>query len=938
MKKTVSTIFTFLFLSFCALSAQQKINLKEPIPTDPSVRIGVLKNGLKYYIKHNTKPENKADLRLVLNAGSILEDEDQLGLAHFIEHMAFNGTKNFEKNKLIDHLQNLGIEFGADLNAHTSFDETVYKLAVPTDNKEAFDVSIQILRDWADSITFSNEEIDNERGVVAEELRSRSGAGSRMYYKSLPVLTNNSRYANRSPIGTLDVIMNSDYDALKRFYRDWYRPSLMAIIIVGDFNVDEVEDKIKSTFKSLKAPINGRERIYYKIPSNKGVKISIQKDKEARGASVAIYYKRKKDNEVTLADLKEDLIQKLYSGMLRQRLSEVPLSGNAPFLSATAGIGKFLGDVDSYYLKANLKEKQIQEGLEHLLLESQRVNKHGFTVTELKRYKIKLLSNISTIVKERGKISSKFYLEQYIDNFTDNVSIPSEAFLYKFYKDAFLDITVDDVNKISDKWITEDNISIVINAPEKEGLVLPNEDEVLSIFKNSKEQSVAPYVDTLEDVVLFNKTPKKGQIVKTEYNKDLNVTIWKLSNGVTVYAKPTKLQNDMITMNGFRPGGSSTSSAEDYISARNSADIIASSGVNGISEINLNKLNIGKTVTVRPRINFYDELFSGKSSSSDLETMLQLTYLYFTSPNKDNNVFKSKKDRMLALYKDQDVNPDAYFEKKKAQIMSQNHLRGTPFTEEQLQKGLSLDKVYNFYNDRFKNANEFNFVFVGSFNLDKLKDFVTQYLGSLPSNINKSSDWVDFGLRRPKGIIKKTFYKGLEQKAKVDINFTGTLDFSIDKQKRIMLLGKLLKIKLTQELREKMSGVYGVQVSGFATDKPYSWYRLSVRFTCAPENVDKLKAKVYEEINKIKKNGASELDLNKIKEAEIANNTSNIKYNSYWAYKIKSAVENNLDMSDILNFNEEINKLKSNEFKNMANTYFNESNLVELILMPQKEK
>ncbi|MCL5246428.1 insulinase family protein [Cellulophaga sp. 20_2_10] len=938
MKKTVSTIFALLFVGAFTLCAQQKLNLEDPIPTDPSVKVGVLKNGLTYYIKQNAKPENKAEMRLVLNAGSILEDEDQLGLAHFIEHMAFNGTKNFEKNKLIDHLQNLGIEFGADLNAHTSFDETVYKLSVPTDNKEAFGLSLQILRDWADGITFSDEEIDNERGVVAEELRSRSGAGSRMYYKSLPILTNNSRYANRAPIGTLDVIMNSEYNALKRFYKDWYRPDLMAIVMVGDFNLEETEAKIKSMFRTLKGPKKPKERVYYKVPSNAGIKVSSQADKEARGVTVSIYYKQEKEQEVTLKDLKQDLLQKMYSGMLRQRLAEIPMAGNAPFLSAKAGIGKFLGNIDSYYLKADLKEKQIEEGIERLLEESERVHRFGFTTTELERYKTRLLNSVFAVIKEKGKVSSKFYLEQYIDNFTDKVSIPSETFIYNFYQKIFPTIKVEDLSKVAEKWITEDNISVVINAPEKENLIVPDTKAITSVFKAVKNKKIKPYVDTLGDVVLLKKKPKKGTVVATEFNKELNVTTWKLANGVTILAKPTTLQNDMISMTGFRPGGSSTSSAEDYVSARNAGDIVGSSGVNDISAINLNKLIAGRTVKVTPRINFYDELFSGSSSSEDLELMLQLSYLYFIAPNKDESVFNSRKSRMLALYKDQDVSPDAYFEKKKAQIMTQNHLRGVPFTEEQVKEGLQFDKVFDFYKGRLKNANDFTFVFVGSFDLEDLKSNVIQYLGSLPSNTNENSDWVDFGLRRPEGVIKKTFYKGSEQKSKVDISFTGTLDFSLKKQKNIMLLGKALKIKLTQELREKMAGVYGVQVSGFATNKPNSWYRLNVRFTCAPKNVEKLKDKVYEEINKIKANGVSEIDLHKIKEAEVANNTSNAKYNSYWSYKLKNVIEYNLDMSDILNFNDDIKKLTSKDFKEIANTYFDEANLVELILMPEQKK
>lgn len=937
MKKIKAVIF--MYLGFCVngLLAQTTINLNKEIPVDPTVKIGKLSNGLTYYLKQNKKPADKAELRLVINAGSVLEDEDQLGLAHFVEHMAFNGTTNFKKNDLIDYLQSVGIEFGADLNAHTSFDETVYKLSVPTDNSEIFNTSLQVLRDWADGITFSNEEIDNERGIVAEELRARSGARMRMYYQSIPILANNSRYAERSPIGKLDVIMNSKYDAMKRFYRDWYRPDLMALVLVGDFDVEEVEKKIQKLFKDLK-PVNKKkkERIYFGIPENKDPAIAIITDPEAQNVTAAVYYKRQKAEKKTLYDYKTQVVQRLYSGMLRQRLSEVEVSADSPFLSASAGIGKFLGDKDSYYLRVRLEEDKINTGIERLLEESERARRLGFSKSELERYKSALLNSTNVRKKETGKLSSRYYLEQYIDNFTDGKPIPGDAFDYDFYNNVFPNITVEEVNKIGDEWIGQTNIAIVLNAPDKESLQLPSEGDLMKMLQDLPAKKIDPYVDELANVELMSVKPAPGKIVETSYNNVIDVTKWRFSNGVTVIVKPTKLQNDLISMSGFRPGGSSTVSDDLYVSARNAGNIIGSSGINNITAINLKKLNMGKTVRVTPYINFYDDLFRGSSSFENLERMLQMTHLYFTSPNKDEGVFGSNKARMISITKNVDKNPGTVFENRISAVMSQNHLRAIPLTETQIEEGLKLDEAYDFYKERFSSANGFTFIFVGSFEVEAIKEYAMQYLGSLPSDMDTKSSWKDIGMRRPEGIIRETIVKGIDNKSKVDMRFTGKLKFSLAKKKQMQLLAKLLRIKLNEEMREKMSGVYGVQVSGYAADRPYDWYRMNIRFTCAQENIEALKNKVLEEIEKIKLNGPSEADLEKVKKAELTNWKDRQKYNGYWVGILRNAYEYGFNPERSLSYDKEIMKLTSNDFKEAAITYFNNENYAEFILIPEK--
>ncbi len=795
-------------------------DLSAPIPTDPTVKIGQLDNGLTYYIKRNTKPEKRAELRLVVNAGSMQESEDQLGLAHFVEHMAFNGTKNFEKNDLIDYLQSIGVEFGADLNASTGFDKTLYKLSVPTDDETVFNTSLQVLRDWAGDITFSEEEIDNERGVIAEELRARSGAGMRMYYQSIPILTNNSRYAERLPIGTLDIIMNSKYEALRRFYKDWYRPDLMALVLVGDFNPSSIERKIKEIFNNLRSPQNPRERILHEIPEHNDAKIGIITDTEATSINFTLYYKQQTQLQNTLADYRSAVVRRLYTGMLRQRLSELLLSADVPLLSASAGIGNFLGNMDCYFLRGRLKENDELAGIQALLTESERARRYGFTATELERYKSVLLNQAKTLNKEAGKISSRLYVTQYADHYLEGKSIVGEAFNYGFYQQILPTISLEEVNQVGDQWIRQTNVSAILNAPERLFKELPNKEEISSLLKNVRELSIDEYEDDVIGTELMPQKPKPGNINETTYNKRVNVTTWELDNGITVLAKPTDLQNDLISMSAFRPGGSSLASNEDFISARYAGNIVGSSGVNGISDLQLKKMNMGKSVSVRAMINYYDELFSGSSSSENLERMLQMTHLYFTHPNKDRNNFNTKKNNYIAGLKNLDSNPNTYFNMKISEAMSNNHPRAIPISEELMSKELNLDVAYDFYKKRFASANGFTFIFVGSFDLAKLKKLVSQYLGSLPSNLEEESNWKDIGLRYEEGKIKKTVVKGLEDKSQVDIQFVGKLKFSLKEKEQINLLAKILKMRLTQEMREKMAGVYGVLVTGFATDKP----------------------------------------------------------------------------------------------------------------------
>lgn len=914
--------------------SQEKQWEQQKIPTDPAVKIGELDNGIRYFIRHNNKAEDKAELRLVINAGSVLETQEQQGIAHFLEHMAFNGTTHFEKNELIGYLQSLGVEFGADLNAHTSFDETVYKLTIPTNNQEILNDGFQIIRDWADGITLAEEDIDAERGVVAEELRSGLSSGRRMFNEYVGVITNDSRYSERLPIGKLDVIMNAPYEEIRSFYRDWYRPGLMGIVVVGDIDPDVAEKKIKEYFGDMEAPSDTKERKDYTIPDNEGIKVAVTSDEEADAVNFWAYYKKDKKVSLDLGDLREDLLENLYTSILNQRLDDLQQKGEVAFLSGSAGIGNFIGDKSAYFIGGSLKQSEIKEGIRDFIVESERLKQHGVTPGELQRHKRKLLNQAEIQMKEEGKLSSRYYLEQYIDHFMEGEPIPSDSFLYQFYNEQLPGISLEEVNAVADKWIGQDNIAVVLTAPEQEDLDLPSEKEIQEIIETVSNQNLKPYQNALTVDHIMDEKPRAGRILNSEYFPEINTTELTLSNGVTVVLKPTEFQTDLINMSSFRAGGSSLAPDSLYVSARNAGLLINGSGVNGISGPDLEKLTMGQTVSVSPYINFYDELVNGTSSREDLETMLQLTYLYFTAPNKNEDAFRTMKERLIARAKNPDADPYRYFYRKVAETITDNHLRAVPITAEQYEEEFKLDQAYQFYKERFSNADDFTFIFVGSFDPQKIKPLIAQYLGSLPSN-EVDSHSGDIGLRYVEGGIDKTYYKGKEDKASVIMRFVGGTSFTPRKKQMMDALERVLRLKLYEELREEQGGVYGVRVSGYATDVPYQWYRVNIEFTCAPENVEDLIDSVWEEIADIKEDGVSEGDLEKIKKALRLNAEEGLKYNGYWINQLKEVYSYDLDPLSIADYTAFADQLTAEDLQEAAQKYLIKETYAQFVLLPE---
>ena len=927
-----------LFGSFSVqLSAQ--INPEQPMPVDPKVKIGRLSNGLTYYIRQNKKPEQRVELRLVVNTGSVLEDEDQQGLAHFMEHMNFNGTKRFPKNELVSYLQSIGVEFGADLNAYTSFDETVYMLPVPTDKPGLVDKGLQILEDWAHNALLDSLEIEKERGVVIEEWRLSRGADERMMKQTLPVQYQGSKYAERLPIGKIESLRNFSHAALKRFYTDWYRPDLQAIIIVGDIDVNDMEQKVKETFGDIPAATAPRKRETFPVPDHTEVLTVVAKDKETAFPSVEVLFKKDPLPETTIGDYVRYMNEMLFTGMLNNRFREVTLKPNPPFVGAGSYYGEsYARTKDAYQLFANTSDTGMARSLYALMEENRRVLLYGFTPSEFELQKKQIQSFYDRIFNEREKEESYKYADEYAGNFLVNEPIPGIEWEYDFVKQHLSSVTLQDVNKLAAQWITKNNMVVTLNAPDKEGVKIPSPAEVNGVLSAVDIAAIEPYKEKVLATSLIEPGKlKQGKIISSKTDEELGTTTIKLANGATVLLKPTNFKNDEILFRAFSKGGHSLVKDADYYSAINAANIVVQSGVGNFSAIDLGNMLKGKNTSLTPTIGTYSEGMSGNTIPKETETLLQLIHLYFTAPKKDAAAFESFKTRQKQLYANIAANPQIYFSGEFQKIMTQNHPRAGALPKPTDFDKINLDRSIQIYKERFSNAGDFTFLFIGSFDEDSIRSLLEKYIGSLPA-IAKKETYRDLGIRPPKGKVDKVITKGEDPKSLVNLVFTVPALYNNNEAYALLSLGELMNIKLVEQLREEKGGVYGVSAYGGMNRIPYSSSTFNISFPCAPENADTLTAAALDELRKIIKTGVSAEDLEKIKEQQKRKLEVDIKQNIFWSNNLFDAYFYGTKPSDILNKQKMIDNLSSKIIQDAAKKYINLNSYIRATLKPAKQE
>ncbi|MDI6766961.1 MAG: insulinase family protein [Bacteroidota bacterium] len=925
-------LFWVIVLIFYCVNFLQSQELNTPLPIDSNVTIGKLENGLTYYIRYNKKPEQRAELRLAVNAGSILEDDDQKGLAHLAEHMAFNGTKNFKKQELVDYLESIGMRFGPELNAYTSFDETVYMLTIPTDKDSIVQKAFQVLEDWAFNVSYDLVEIDKERGVVIEEWRLGRGAEMRMIDKQFPILFKDSRYAERLPIGKKEILESFPHDRLIQFYKDWYRPELMAVVAVGDFDKSKIERLIKKHFSNISSGRIIKSRPIFTVPDHKEPLFAIASDSEATMSRVGIYYKHPLEKENTVGNLKKGFIRELYDEMLNNRLNELTIQADPPFLYGFSASRRFVRTKDIYMLSSAVKDNGIERGLDALLTEAERVRRFGFTASELERQKTDLLRKKEQAFNERDKTESRNFVYQYVDNFLSEEPIPGIENEYTLCKVLIPTITLDEVNKLASERITDDNRVVMVNAPQKQGVKIPIEQELLSTFTAVSKKEITAYEDKVSNEPLVEAPLLPATVVEEKEMKEIGVIEWKLSNGVRVILKPTDFKNDEILFTAFSPGGSSLVNDKNHIAALTAPQIMQECGVGNFDQITLQKMLQGKIVNVYPYINEYEEGFGGSCSPKDVETMLQLIYLYFTAPRLDSTAYLSYQDKIKGYLQNRSLRPETAFEDTVQVTLAQYHFRVRPWNVTMVDE-FNLQNSYNIFRDRFADASDFTFVLDGAFKTEEIKPVVLTYLGGLPSKQQKEN-WKDVGITQAKGVIAKTVKKGIEPKSQVRMVFTGSFEWTRENRHAIQSMTSVLRIKLREALREEKGGTYGVGVSASTYKIPKPQYRISVSWGCSPDRVDELEKTAMEQIDSLKKYGVSDIYITKVKESQRREREVSLKENRFWLNSLQSAYTYNEDPLDILKYDQLIEKVSSDLVQQVAQKYFDMNNYIKVEQYP----
>ncbi len=928
-------IFVAAFVLTPTTFAQQSFKPGDTLAIDPAITYGKFDNGLTYYVRVNKKPEKRAELRLAVKTGSVMEDDDQLGLAHFCEHMAFNGTKSFPKNEIINLLEKEGVRLGPDVNAYTSFDETVYMLQIPTDSAQLVEKALTILEEWASAVTYDEKEIDKERGVVVEEWRLGRGASMRVLDKHLPKLLYNSQYAKRFVIGKKEILEKAPYQSVRRFFRDWYRPELMAVVAVGDFDKAAMEELIKDHFAKLTNRNPSRERTKYTVPDHEQPLASVATDKELPGASLQVIFKRAPQAERTAGDFRKTILGQVYDGMFNKRLQERLQKPNPPFIYGGGGDGRWLGHTQAYTLYAQAKENSLLDGLDFILTEANRVKQYGFTATELERQKSDQLRWIERHYKERDKTESRDLANEYVRHFVQDEPIPGVEAEFNLNKQTLPGITLEEINKLAEMRMGTTSRVVALSVPEKEGVKVPTESEVLAVLDGASKKKLDAYVDNVSTKPLIAVLPKAGKIVSERKIESLGLTEWRLSNGALVVLKPTDFKNDEILFSAYSNGGTSLSTDADYMSASMASQLVSMCGVGEFDAVSLSKMLSGKVVNVNPMVSSLSEGFNGSASPQDLETLFQLTYLYATAPRKDTSAYGAIMSRMRASLQNRSVMPEVAFSDTVSVTMAQHHFRARPMTPEILDE-ISLDKALTFYKDRFADASDFTFFTVGNFQLERIRPFVEQYLASLPA-INRKESWRDVGIYPPKGVISKQVYRGIEPKSSVTLTFTGLFDWSRQSRYDFNSLMELVNIKLREVIREEKSGTYGIRTYGSPSLYPRKEYTVSVSWGCNPTRVEELVKTVMEQLDSLKTVKSGQVYVDKVKEIQRRNQEVNLKENRFWLSNFRLYYANEESPEEMLGYSKLVENLTTDAMQQAAKKYFDTTNVVKVVLFPEKK-
>ena len=936
MKLMSRYLYVFLVALITSAPVFSQFNLSAPVPLDTNVKIGKLSNGLTYYIRKNAKPEKKLELRLAVNTGSVLEDNDQRGLAHFMEHMNFNGTKNFKKNELVDYLQKVGVQFGADLNAYTGFDETVYILPISTEDPAIVEKGFTVLEDWAFNNLMDKTEIDKERGVVLEESRLSKGAQQRMMRQYFPKLFNGSKYAERLPIGTDSILKNFKYQTLSRFYKQWYRPNLMAVIVVGDVDPAEMEKKIKAHFGSYKNPTAAKPRpSIIPIKTRTQPEAMVITDEENTNTILQVFNFIKPSKPIkTWADYRSELVEDMINSLINQRLQELTKREDPPFVYGFAGEQSFIRGYDAFLTAAVLGDNSEKEAMDALVAEMERARRFGFLPSEIERVKATILNDAERSFAEKDKSQSGQLVQGYLNHFLQGSPITGPENRYKFIKQVLPTITVSEINAEAKKMPGMNNAFALLMAPAKKQADLPTNSQLLNDMIAASKQTVTPYQEKAVAQTLIEGAIQPGKVVKETKNAKLGTTDLTLSNNVTITLKPTTFKNDQVVMDAWRWGGFQRFPLTEKDNAKHAAAIVSEMGVKDMSPTDLEKFLSGKTVEVMPYLNDHEEGIQGSSSVKDFETFLQLVHLYFTQPRKDESLFKSfvtKNKGMLQFIKN---NPQFFYQDTLMKIVYGNNPWVSVIPTEEEFSNLDLDRSLNIYKQIFSNADGMHFTFVGNMDESTVKPLLEKYLGSLPATTTEHM-FRDNNIRPVKGVVEANIKKGKEAKSLITFLWSGETEYRPEETMALKALIDVLNITVIEKLREELGGMYSGGLNGSVQKRPYVHYTISANIPTGPENVDKLSNALLSIVKNAQEKGVEQKDLDKVKETWKKHYRTQLQENGFWLDHLSQSFIDRNDPERILDYEKRVDALSIADLQKAAQKFLDLRNYVKAVLYPE---
>jgi zinc protease len=924
-----------LLAATAVLAAQQTFNLQDTLPFDTVVRTATLPNGLKYFVRKNNRPAGRVALRLAVKAGSLHEADDQLGLAHLVEHMAFNGSAHFKPGELVSYFESIGSRLGPHVNAYTSFDETVYMFDVPTDKKEVVEKALTALADVAGGLSLTQQEVDKERGVVIEEWRGGLGAQSRIRDKQFPILFHDSRYAVRLPIGKPEILRNAPVARLRAFYDTWYRPELMAVIAVGDIDAGEIEQTIKTIFSPITARAPKAPEPDHKVPLHQQPLVSVVADPEVTQSTVSIVRKRQREGEQRVSDYRRDLVARTIDHMMDERFSELERKTDAKFLGAGVSGGGLSRDVSTFSMSARVENGKLEDGIGVLATEALRVREFGFSVSEVDRAKKWMKSFYERAYSERDKSESGSFAQEYVSYFLEDEPSPGIEYEYRLAKQLLPTITQADASTMARSLLGDDSRVILATSPQKSGVKVPTESELQAALAAATSTRVTAWTDTEMTRPLMERAPAAGTVTSRRTLDDLGVTIVRLSNGVEVWLKPTDFKNDQIVFSMAAPGGSSLAAPADYLDASLATALVSASGAGGLKATELQKVLTGKLVSARPFIALSSHGIAGSAPPAQLETALQLFYQELTAPGADVESFALLKKQLSAAVANRGQSPGQVFGEKLSQVNTSDHYTAQPLTPERV-SALNREKMIGFYRERFANAADFTLFMVGAFKVDEVLPLLAQYVGALPSTGKATSTFKDVALHFPEATQQAKVELGREPRGQTVISFFA--DPSIDpmEQEKIIAATTVLEIALRDILREEFGKTYTVGV-GLAQPLPQRGAgHIQVRFGAAPENLPSMTASVMQEIKRLQAEGPSADLTSRAKETARRGYETALKTNDYWLGRLQTVKMYHRDPGEILTRNQRIDAITPQVLQDVFKKYFpaDRSTVVTLVPTP----